>query len=64
MCCGTSSGSASTLTSFVDLREHAALLDAGGSPMSVTTTAVWIGWSRRTSWRSMCVIVPRTLSRW
>ena len=32
--------------------------------MSLTETAVWIGWSRRTSCRSMCVSFPRTLLTW
>ena len=64
MCCGTSSGSASTLTSFTTCESTPPSLVPAASPTSVTTTAVWIGWSRRTSWRSMCVIVPRTLSRW
>ena len=47
-----------------DEREHAAGLDAAASPTSWTTTVAWIGWSSRTSRRSMCEIVPRIGSCW
>ena len=60
-CCGTSSGSASMLISFVTWVRTPPSLDADRSPTSVIATAVWIGWSRRTSWRSMCVIVAAHL---
>ena len=60
-CCGTSSGSASMLISFVTWFRTPPSLTPIGSPRSTITTAVWIGWSRRTSCRSMCVIVAAHL---
>ena len=63
-CSGTSIGSASTLSSFVTCESTPPSLTPAGSPCSVSGTVAWIGWSRRTSCRSMCVIRPRTASCW
>ena len=46
-------------------REHAARLDADWRRRrDGSTTVAWIGWSSRTSRRSMCEIVPRIGSCW
>ena len=42
-CCGISSGSASTFTSFVTCERTPPSLTPAGSPVSTTATAEWIG---------------------
>ena len=57
---GTSSGSASTLISRVTCESTPPSIEPAASPTSSITTCAWIGWSRRTSWRSMWASRPLT----
>ena len=65
-CSGTSSGSASTVTSRSGCESTPPSRTPGASspPTSWTVTEAWIGWSSRTSCRSTCVTPPRTGSTW
>ena len=65
-CSGISSGSASTFSSRSGCESTPPSRTPGASspPMSCTVTEAVIARSSRTSWRSMCVIPPRTGSTW
>ena len=63
---GTSIGSASTFTVEPGCESTPPSLRPGASsaPTRCTVTVAWIGWSSRTSCRSMWRTVPRIGSRW
>ncbi len=63
-CSGTSIGSASTFSSFVTCERTPPSFTPADSPCRWSGTVAWIGWSRRTSCRSTCVISAAHWSCW